>query len=101
LPQNCGNPNHQNDHKRRNQLFLWSIPYDRQKQLLFTSLTDCTPENILTGNIWLRGREYRDHAQAHTEQIIHPDTTPTIKLRKQHEILNNPDYMPLVSLAGD
>ena len=57
-------PNHQSDHKRRNQLFLWSLPYDRQKQLLFTSLTDCTPENILTGNIWMRGREYRSHAQA-------------------------------------
>jgi len=93
--------NHNNDHHRRNQLFLLSLPYDRQKQLLFTSLTDCTPENILTGNIWMRGREYRDHAQAHTERIIHPDTAPTLKLRKQHEILNNPDHMPLVSLGAD
>ena len=32
-------------------------------------------------------------------RAIHPDTTPTLKLRKQHEILNNPEYMPLVSLA--
>ena len=94
-------PNHQSDHKRRNQLFLWSLPYDRQKQLLFTSLTDCTPENILTGNIWMRGREYRSHAQEHIERIIHPDTAPTVKLRKQHEILNNPAYMPLVSLGAD
>jgi hypothetical protein len=92
--------NHQNDHKRRNQLFLWSLPYGRQKQLLFTSLTDCTSEHILTGNIWMRGREYRDKAQAHMERIIHPDTAPTLKLRKQHEILNNPEYMPLVPLGA-
>jgi hypothetical protein len=26
---------------------------------------------------------------------------PTIKLKKQHEILNNPDLMPLVSLEAD
>jgi hypothetical protein len=93
--------NQQSDHKRRNQLFLWSLPYGRQKQLLFTSLTDCTPEHILTGNIWMRGREYRDHAHAHMERIIHPDTAPTLRLRKQHEILNNPEYMPLVSLGAD
>src|SRR5207248_8548391 len=79
--------NHDNNHHRRNQLFLLSLPYDRQKQLLFTSLTDCTPENILTGNIWMRGREYRDHTKAHLDQILHPDTAPTLKLRKQHEIL--------------
>jgi len=89
------------DHKRRNQLFLWSLPYDRQKQLMFTSLTDCTPEKILTGNIWMRGREYRDHAHAHMERIIHPDTAPVVKVRKQHEILNNPEHMPLVPLGAD
>jgi len=94
-------PNHQNDHKRRNQLFLWSLPYDRQKQLLFTSLTDCTPENILTGNIWLRGREYKNHASAHLDRILNPDTAPTIKLKKQHETLNNSNHMPLVSLAAE
>jgi hypothetical protein len=93
--------NHDNNHHRRNQLFLLSLPYDRQKQLLFTSLTDCTPENILTGNIWMRGREYKNHAKPHLDQILHPDTAPTLKLRKQHEILNNPDYMPLVSLGAD
>ena len=93
--------NHDNDHKRRNQLFLFSLPYDRRKQLLFTSLTDCTPENILTGNIWMRGREYRAHAQTHSERILHLDTALTLKIRKQHEILNNPAYMPLVSLAAD
>jgi hypothetical protein len=27
------------------------------------------------------------------ERIIHPDTAPTVKLRKQHEILNNPQYL--------
>src|SRR5438067_2056043 len=43
--------NHDNDHKRRNQLFQWSLPYGRTKQLLFASITDCTPENVLTGNI--------------------------------------------------
>jgi len=90
-----------NDHKRRNQLFLWSLPYGRQKQLMFTSLTDCTPEKILTGNIWMRGGEYRDHTHAHMERIIHPDTAPTVKVRRQHEILNNPQYMPLVALGAD
>jgi hypothetical protein len=49
----------------------------------------------------MRGREYRDHAHAHMERIIHPDTAPTLRLRKQHEILNNPEYMPLVSLGAD
>jgi hypothetical protein len=90
-----------NDHKRRNQLFLLSLPYDRRKQLLFTSLTDCTPEKILTGNVWMRGHEYRNHAHAHMERIIHPDTAPTLRVHKQHEILNNPEYMPLVSLAAN
>ena len=90
-----------NDHKRRNQLFWLSLPYNRQKQLLFTSLTDCTAEKILTGNIWMRGHEYRNNAHAHMKRIIHPDTAPTVKLLKQHEILNNPEYMPLVSLGAD
>jgi hypothetical protein len=90
-----------NDHKRRNQLFLWSLPYDRQKQLMFASLTDCTPEKILTGNIWMRGREYRNHTHAHMERIIHPDTAPILRVRKQHEILNNPEYMPLVPLGAE
>lgn len=93
--------NHSNDHKRRNQLFLWSLPYDRRKQLLFTSLPDCTPEQMLTGDIWLRGSEYRNHTQALMERLIHPDTVPTLRLRKQHEILNNPAHMPLVPLGAD
>jgi hypothetical protein len=82
-------------------LFLLSLPYDRRKQLLFTSLTDCTAEKILTGNIWMRGHEYRNNAHAHMKRIIHPDTAPTVKLLKQHEILNNPEYMPLVPLGAD
>jgi len=90
-----------NDHKRRNQLFLWSLPYGRDKQLMFSSLTDCTPEKILTGNIWMRGREYRNHAHAHMERVIHPDTAPMVKVRRQHEILNNPQSMPLVPLGAD
>jgi hypothetical protein len=93
--------NYSHDHKRRNQLFLWSLPYDRQKQLLFTSLPDCTPEQILTGNIWLRGREYRDHTKELMERLIHPDTVSTLRQRKQYEILNNPQYMPLVPLGAD
>ena len=92
--------NHDNDHKRRNELFQWSLDYDRNKQLMFASITDCTPEHILTGNIWIRGREYRDFAQAHVERIIHSDTAPLLKLRKEREILNNPEYMPRVSLAA-
>lgn len=93
--------NYSNDHKRRNQLFLWSLPYDRRKQLLFTSLPDCTPEQLLTGDIWLRGSEYRNHTQALMERLIHPDTVPAIRLRRQHEILNNPEHMPRVPLGAD
>ena len=80
---------------------LFSYPYGRTKQFLFTSLTDCTPENILIGNIWMRGREYRDYALPHFQRIIHPETTSTLQSRKQHEILNNPASMPLVSLAAE
>jgi hypothetical protein len=68
---------------------------------MFTSLTDCTPEYILTGNIWMRGREFRDHASKHMEPYNHPDMSPTLRQRKQHEILNNPQYMPLVPLGVD
>ena len=93
--------NYSNDHRRRNQLFLEANPYGRTKQFLFTSLTDCTADNILTGNIWMRGREYRDVAKPHIDQTLHPDTTPLVRLRKQHEILNNSQHMPLVSLAVD
>jgi hypothetical protein len=49
----------------------------------------------------MRGREYRDHAQAHIKRVIHPDTAPTVKLRKEREILNDPAYMPLISLAAE
>jgi hypothetical protein len=49
----------------------------------------------------MRGREYRDIALPHITQAITPETASTIKLRKQHEILNNPQHMPLVSLATD
>jgi hypothetical protein len=87
--------NHNNDHRRRNQIFLEAHPYGRAKQFLFTSLTDCTPANILTGNIWMRGREYRDIALPHITQTIPPETTPTVKLRKQHEI---PKFIPLYGI---
>lgn len=49
----------------------------------------------------MRGHEYRNHTHAHIERIIHPDTAPTVKLRKQHEILNNPEVMPLVPLGAE
>jgi len=93
--------NYSNDHRRRNQLFLEAHPYGRAKQFLFASLTDCTADNILTGDIWMRGREYRDIALPHITQTIHPETAPVVKLRKQHEILNNPQHMPLVSLLAN
>ena len=34
------------------------------------------------------------------QRIIHPDTAPLLKLRKEREILNNPEYMPRVLLAA-
>jgi hypothetical protein len=35
------------------------------------------------------------------ERFINPDTAPTVKLRNQHELLNTPEYMPLVPLGAD
>jgi hypothetical protein len=93
--------NHQGDHKRRNQIFLYSLDYRRTKQFLFASLTDCTADTILTDTIWMRGREYLDFAKAHLERIIHPETASAVHIKKHHEILNTPSLMPLVSLAAD
>jgi hypothetical protein len=49
----------------------------------------------------MRGREYRDIAFPHIKQTITPETAPMVELRKMHEILNNAEYMPLVSLGVD
>ena len=39
-------------------------------------------------------------ALPHISQTLHPNTAPTVKLRKHHEILNNSQHMPLVSLLA-
>jgi len=57
--------------------FSRSASLRRAKQFLFTSLTDCTADTILTGNIWMRGREYRDIACTpdHRDHLVTaPDT---------------------------
>src|SRR5713101_4616792 len=63
---------------------------------IYTSITDCTPENILSP-IWLRGKEF-PQAKAHLETIINPETSTAIQSRRIHETLNDPEHMPKVGI---
>ena len=65
---------------------------------IYTSITDCTPENILTP-IWLRGKEGFPQARAHFETLTTPETSVVIQTRRLHETLNNPEHMPKVGVA--
>ena len=85
------------DHRRRNDLFLASLAYKRFKLFLYASITDCTPENILTP-IWLRGKEF-PQAKAHLDTILTPETSTAIQSRRIHETLNDPIHMLKVRIA--
>jgi protein involved in plasmid replication-relaxation len=85
------------DHRRRNDLLLASLAYKRFKLFYYASITDCTPENILSP-IWLRGKEYPE-AKAHLTQILPPEASLALQRRTHHETLNNPELMPRVSLV--
>jgi hypothetical protein len=85
------------DHRRRNELFLASLAYRRYKLFHYASITDCTPEHILSP-IWLRGKEF-PQAKAHLDTILTPETSTGIQSRIIHQTLNNPVYMSKVGIA--
>jgi len=87
------------DHRRRNALFLASLADNRYQMFLYASLTDCTPENILSP-IWLRGKECLQ-AQAHLDPILLPETSTTMQSRRIHATLNDPAHMSKVAIAAD
>ncbi len=91
----AANPN--NDHKRRNDLLLHSLPYNWNQQLLFASITDCTRDTILTP-IWLRGNEYHKHAEKHLDKIATQPPHPALQLQLISTILNDSNRMPRVQL---
>jgi hypothetical protein len=85
------------DHRRRNDLFLASLAYKRFKLFHYASITDCTPQSILS-DIWLRGKEF-PQAKAHLDTILTPETSTGIQSRRIHETLNDPAHMPKVGIA--
>ena len=85
--------NHDNDHKRRNELFQWSLEYGRNRQLMFASITDCTPEHSDRQHLAPRQRIPRARTRAHA--TYHSSRyRPIAETPKEREILNNPEYMP-------
>jgi hypothetical protein len=87
------------DHRRRNDLFLASLADNRNKLFLYASITDCTPENILSP-IWLRGQA-SPQAQAHLDAVLIPETSTTMQSRRIHETLNDPAHVSKVAIASD
>jgi hypothetical protein len=85
------------DHRRRNDLFLASLAYKQYKLCLYASITDCTPDNILS-QIWLRGQEFPQE-QAHLDTILTPATSTAMQSRRIHETLNDPVHMLKVGIA--
>jgi hypothetical protein len=47
----------------------------------------------------LRGKQYQYSALQAFWQTIPPEATSLMQTRKRHEILNTPQYMPVVALA--
>ena len=87
------------DHRRRNALFLASLADNRYKLFLYASITDCTPENILSP-IWLRGKEF-PQAKAHLDTMLIPETSTTMQSRRIYETLNDPVHMSKMAIASD
>jgi len=89
--------NDEGDHRRRNRLFYNSLEYQKYIQFMFASMDECTPDRLLTGKIWMRGKEYPT-ATDHLKKILSPDPPPAVLWRYIQPTLNDHNLMPRVSL---